>query len=109
MEGAAALLVGEHDFTSFCSEHTEVENKVRRLLRSEVLRVEDELHYFVRGKGFLYNMVRIIVGTLVQVGQGSMVPEDVRHALDAQDRRTTAATAPPHGLTPPARNSHALR
>jgi tRNA pseudouridine38-40 synthase len=99
MHRAAALLVGEHDFTTFCHEKAEVDSKVRRLLRSEVLRVDDELHYMVRGKGFLYNMVRIIAGTLVQVGLGKVSLTEFREALGAHDRATAADTAPAHGLT----------
>jgi tRNA pseudouridine38-40 synthase len=99
MRSAAGMLVGEHDFTSFCSEKAEVRSKVRRLLRSEVREADDELHYCVRGQGFLYNMVRIIAGTLVHVGRGGMTAEDFGRALAACDRSATAETAPPHGLT----------
>jgi tRNA pseudouridine38-40 synthase len=99
MNDAAAMLVGEHDFTSFCSEKAEVDSKVRHLIRSEVVQADDELHYVVRGRGFLYNMVRIIVGTLAQVGRGKMTLAEFRMALAARERSTAADTAPPHGLT----------
>lgn len=99
MRDCAALLVGEHDFTSFASEHTEAQGKVRRVLRSELLEREDELHYLVEADGFLYNMVRIIAGTLLAVGGGKMTPEQFGQALDAHRRSAAGPTAPARGLT----------
>lgn len=99
MRRAAAALLGEHDFTSFCSEHSEAESKIRTIVRSDIVRQGDELHYLVRGQGFLYNMVRIIVGTLVQVGKGNMTPAEFAAALRARDRKAAFETAPPQGLT----------
>ncbi len=95
----AALLVGEHDFTSFASEHTEAESNVRRVMRSELLESGDELHYLVEGNGFLYNMVRIIVGTLLEVGRGRIAASDFVDILNACDRKAAGPTAPPWGLT----------
>ena len=99
MREAAAMLRGEHDFTTFCSEHTETEDRVRRVLRSELAEEGDELHYEVQAPGFLYNMVRIVVGTLLQVGLGNMTPEGFAAALAARDRRCAGHTAPARGLT----------
>ncbi len=99
MQRCAAKLVGEHDFTSFASEHTRVATRTRRLLRSEMPRRGDEVHYVVEGDGFLYNMVRIIVGTLLEVGRGNMAEEDFAGILAARDRAAAGPTAPAKGLT----------
>ena len=98
MGRCAALLLGAHDFTSFCSEHTESEDHVRRVARSEVVESGDELHYMVEGNGFLYNMVRVIVGTLMQVGRGDVTPDEFAACLAAHDRASAGPTAAARGL-----------
>ena len=98
MRDAAAVLVGEHDFTSFASEHAEAASNVRRVLRSELVEDGDELHYLVEANGFLYNMVRIIVGTLLRVGLGKVPPAEFAAALEARDRKAAGPTARPRGL-----------
>lgn len=98
MRACAEMLVGEHDFTSFASEHTEAASNVRRLIRSELVEAGDELHYLVEGDGFLYNMVRIIVGTLLEVGLGNLTPDEFAAALAARDRKAAGPTARPRGL-----------
>lgn len=83
MKKAAAYLVGTHDFKSFCSIHTTVEDTVRTILSCEVEKsLEDIITIRVTGTGFLYNMVRIIAGTLVQVGVGEKEPEDILEILE---------------------------
>jgi len=99
MRECADLLVGEHDFTSFASEHCEVEDRVRRAVRSEVAEHGDELHYLIEANGFLYNMVRAIVGTLLRVGLGWWTAEDFARILAARDRAAAGPTAPARGLT----------
>jgi len=99
MRECADMLRGEHDFTSFASEHTEVAGRVRTVLRSELEWRGDELHYTVEADGFLYNMVRIIVGTLLEVGYGKMTVADFARALSACDRSAAGPTAPARGLT----------
>lgn len=99
MARCAAAVLGEHDFTSFASEHTEVETRTRRLLRSEWLEAGDELHYMVEADGFLYNMVRILVGTMLEVGRGGMTPDAFVAALAARRRDAAGPTAPARGLT----------
>ncbi|MGN7471732.1 tRNA pseudouridine(38-40) synthase TruA [Brevibacillus sp. SAFN-007a] len=99
MQQAARHLVGEHDFTSFCSAKTFVEDKVRTLYSLTVERSGGEVWVTCRGNGFLYNMVRIIVGTLVEVGQGKRHPDELKQILAARDREMAGKTAPAKGLT----------
>ncbi|KMZ43257.1 MULTISPECIES: tRNA pseudouridine(38-40) synthase TruA [Bacillales] len=99
MQQAAHYLVGEHDFTSFCSAKTFVEDKVRTVYGLSVEKIGDEVWVTCRGNGFLYNMVRIIVGTLVEVGQGKRNPAELREILAACDREKAGKTAPAKGLT----------
>lgn len=98
MKQAASFLVGEHDFKSFCSIHSEAESTVREITGISVTRENEEICIEVRGKGFLYNMVRIIAGTLIEMGKGSMTPEEMQRILDAEDRSEAGPTAPPNGL-----------
>lgn len=98
MQEAAKILVGKHDFTSFCSAKTEVEDKVRTIFKLDVLQEQDDIIFKISGNGFLYNMVRIIVGTLLEVGTGKRSLEDVSLILDKRDRTLAGKTAPPNGL-----------
>lgn len=104
MQKAAAYLVGEHDFKSFCSADTQAKTTVRRVDSVEV-REESvaaggrEIVIRIAGRGFLYNMVRIIAGTLMEVGRGQMPPERVKEILEACDRQAAGPTAPACGLT----------
>ena len=99
MAKAASYLEGEHDFKSFCSVHAQVETTVRTIYSCTVTRDEDVIRIRVTGNGFLYNMVRIIAGTLVEVGAGKRQPEDMVKMLEATDRCAAGPTAPAHGLT----------
>ncbi|HEU4965586.1 MAG TPA: tRNA pseudouridine(38-40) synthase TruA [Bacilli bacterium] len=99
MTEAAGALVGRHDFTSFCAANTPVEDKVRLLHAVEVEVEGDSLTITCRGEGFLYNMVRIIAGTLLDVGRGKIDPEEMPAILAACDRTRAGVTAPAHGLT----------
>lgn len=98
MQKAAEYLVGEHDFVSFCNVRTNVEDTVRTIYSLDVLKNEDEIIIRIRGNGFLYNMVRIIVGTLIRVGRGFYTPEQIKEILDARNRKSAGVTAPPQGL-----------
>ncbi|MEG9298713.1 tRNA pseudouridine(38-40) synthase TruA [Mangrovibacillus sp. Mu-81] len=98
MKKAALDLIGKHDFTSFCSAKTEVEDKVRNLYSITITELEDGLVFSFKGDGFLYNMVRILVGTLLEVGSGNIRSEDMKSILAAEDRNRAGKTAPPHGL-----------
>ncbi|GFR38822.1 tRNA pseudouridine synthase A [Insulibacter thermoxylanivorax] len=99
MEQALQLLVGEHDFTSFCSAKSTQASHVRTIYEARLAAEEDGvLHIYVTGNGFLYNMVRIIAGTIIEVGLGKRTVEDIRRLLELQDRTKSGITAPPHGL-----------
>lgn len=98
MQEGAAYLEGEHDFKSFCQTGTQAESTVRTLYAVQVEEQGADLVIRVRGNGFLYNMVRIIVGTLVEIGQGKREPESMREVLEARDRSAAGPTAPANGL-----------
>ncbi len=99
MQRAGAYLVGEHDFKSFCATAAVVESTVRTITDLQVEQSGHEIVIRVTGTGFLYNMVRIIAGTLMEVGRGSYPPEKVKEILAAKDRRAAGPTAPAGGLT----------
>lgn len=99
MRKGAVHLVGEHDFKSFCTAKPDVENTVRTVYSLDISREEDMITLRIRGNGFLYNMVRIIAGTLIRVGAGAIEPEDVARILEAKDRSLAGETARPEGLT----------
>ena len=99
LQKAASYLEGEHDFKSFCSVHAQVETTVRTIYRCTVERDDDIIRIRVTGNGFLYNMVRIIAGTLIEVGSGKRVPEEILDMLEKTDRQSAGPTAPACGLT----------
>ena len=105
MKAACPYFLGEHDFKSFCSIHTQAETTVRTIYSLEVLEEElpdldgRRIRIRVTGNGFLYNMVRILAGTLIQVGLGAYAPEDMEPMLMACDRQAAGPTAPAQGLT----------
>ena len=119
MSQSARYLVGEHDFKSFCSAEAQVETTVRQIDSVQIWEervnkhVEDcadsdeegvdqvgkEIVIRVTGRGFLYNMVRIIAGTLMEVGRGHIVPQEMERIIAARDRQAAGPTAPACGLT----------
>ena len=102
MDRAAKALVGRHDFKSFASAADNRQDSVRTVFRCDVTEKIDEghrwVHIEVEGDGFLYNMVRNIVGSLIEVGVGRWAPERVAEVLAACDRRAAGPIAPPNGL-----------
>lgn len=98
MSKAATLLCGENDFTSFTSNRRLKKSAVRRLDSIEIKRLGNELRITLSGSGFLYNMVRIIVGTLIEVGSGKRRAEDIPAVLAARSRAEAGFTAPAQGL-----------
>ncbi|MGN0435829.1 MAG: tRNA pseudouridine(38-40) synthase TruA [Wujia sp.] len=99
MQQAANYLIGEHDFKSFCSTRTQVENTVRKVTDISFRREGKMIIMSIKGYGFLYNMVRIIMGTLLRVGTGLYEPEHVREILEACDRAKAGPKAEACGLT----------
>ncbi|CAM4210834.1 tRNA pseudouridine(38-40) synthase TruA [Lederbergia lenta] len=95
---AAPYFVGTHDFTSFCSAKTTKENKIRTISILDIEERENKIIFTFTGNGFLYNMVRIIVGTLLHVGNGKIDPEDIPAIFAAHDRQLAGKTAPAEGL-----------
>lgn len=99
MRKAASYIEGEHDFKSFCSSRSQVENTVRTIYKIDVLKEGDFIKIRISGNGFLYNMVRIIVGTLIKVGLSVYPPEYVKEIIDKKDRMIAGPKAPAKGLT----------
>ncbi len=99
MREAAAYFLGEHDFAGFCSAGSQVRTTVRCIEALEILEFGEEIRIRITGNGFLYNMVRIIAGTLIEVGMGRRSREQVRRAICEADRSLAGPTAPPQGLT----------
>lgn len=98
MQAAAGLLVGEHDFAAFRAAGSSAKTTVRHVTRLNVEKDGPLIYFTAEANGFLYNMVRIITGTLIYVGKGKLTPEDVGSALESGDRTKTGPTVPPHGL-----------
>jgi tRNA pseudouridine38-40 synthase len=98
MNRAASLLVGEHDFKSFQGATEEDIPTIKQIFRSEVIRKGQSISYVVEGNGFLKQMVRNIVGTLVLIGQGKKTPEWIHDILSARNRRIAGPTALAQGL-----------
>ena len=98
MNEAAECFIGTFDFTSFCSAKTEVEDRVRTIHRLALEEHGEQLHLVVEGNGFLYNMVRIIAGTLLDIGIGKLNPSDIPRIIQERDRRAAGKTAPAQGL-----------
>ena len=102
MQGAARVLLGRHDFASFQAAGSQRKTTVRTITHLDVVRAPAELGsritIEVEADGFLYNMVRNIVGTLVEIGRGERPPQEMAEILAARDRKVAGMTAPPHGL-----------
>ena len=99
MREAAEYLVGEHDFKSFCGTGAQVKTTVRTVKEIQIEKNEDRITIRITGEGFLYNMVRIIAGTLMDIGGGLYPPEKMQEILAAKDRKKAGPTAPARGLT----------
>lgn len=98
MRSAAAYLTGEHDFKSFCSNKKMKKSTVRRLDAVVIREEGSKIVFEYTGNGFLYNMVRILTGTLLEVGMGKRKPEEMPGILKAMNREAAGMTAPPEGL-----------
>lgn len=100
IQRALQEVIGTHDFTSFCSTKTDKENKVRTIYKAEVYYHEHikQLVFLFKGDGFLYNMVRILVGTALQIGDGLKPTHELKRLLEVKDRNCAGPTALSHGL-----------
>lgn len=98
MQKAAKHLLGTHDFTAFCSAKTQVKNRVRTIYECKVQQIDQKVLIEVTGNGFLYNMVRIIAGTLYQVGRKKLPPRQIVDILQSRNRQLAGPTLPPGGL-----------
>jgi tRNA pseudouridine38-40 synthase len=99
MRMALPYLIGEHDFKSFCQSHTQALTTVRTIYQAELLEEGEEIIFRVCGSGFLYNMIRILIGTLLEIGWRRMEPDDIHRILMGCDRSLAGPTAPANGLT----------
>lgn len=98
MNEAAQLFLGSHDFLAFCSNKHFKKSSVRTIYRFQVERTGNEIHFVVTGDGFLYNMVRIMVGTLLQIGRGEMDKERIPEIMASRVRENAGETVPAKGL-----------
>ena len=99
MRQGAKYILGEHDFASFCSANSQAQTTVRTIYDCTVSKAGDIITIRVTGNGFLYNMVRIIAGTLVKIGGSDMPADAMKGIIAATDRAAAGPTAPAHGLT----------
>jgi tRNA pseudouridine38-40 synthase len=99
MAEGAALLEGVHDFSAFRASGCSASHPVRTVPRVALDRVGDEIHLVVEGTGFLRHMIRIVAGSLTEVGKGRRSPEWIGEVLESRDRGKAGRTAPPQGLT----------
>ncbi len=98
MDAAAKQVIGTHDFKAFAAAGGSAKTTVRTITKAGVTRQGEQVTLMVSGNAFLYNMVRILAGTLIEIGQGSLAPEALTQALATGDRLALGPTAPPQGL-----------
>lgn len=98
MQSAAVHLIGKHDFASFCTNPKMKKSTVRLVDQIIITQRKGYIYFTFHGTGFLQNMVRVLVGTLLEAGYGRMTPEQIKEILEAKDRRLAGPTAPPQGL-----------
>lgn len=98
MQEAAIYLTGEHDFKSFCGNSKMKKSTVRIVDKIEITQKRGYIYFTFHGTGFLQNMIRILVGTLLEVGYGRMTPIQIKEILEAKNRNLAGPTAPPEGL-----------
>lgn len=99
MQEACQWIEGEHDFSAFCSAKTDLKgSKIRTVHHVTCEQKGDQITFIFRGSGFLYNMVRILVGTLIEIGKGIYQAEDIKEMIESKSREKSGITAPPNGL-----------
>lgn len=99
MDQAAKTLIGTHDFAAFAASGSIVKDTVRTIYRADITRDDHDIKLIIEGSGFLYNMVRIIAGTLIGIGSGKIAPDAFTRAIETGNRLDLGITAPAHGLT----------
>jgi tRNA pseudouridine38-40 synthase len=98
MKEASKQFIGTHDFTSFCAANTDVKDKIRSIYDISIIEEGNEVVLTFRGNGFLYNMVRILVGTILEVGNGKIKVSEINEIIAGKNRAKAGKTAPPQGL-----------
>ena len=98
MNRAASLLCGTHDFAAYMAADSKIKDTVRTIYDATVVRDGDMIEFRVSANGFLYHMVRILMGTLIAVAEGKMSAEEIARVTQSKDRRQAGITAPPQGL-----------
>lgn len=98
MKEAAKYFIGEHDFKAFKASGTSSKSSVRKIYNAEVFQNDEKIYIELTGNGFLYNMVRIISGTLLDVGIGKIKPEEIVSIIESKDRKKAGKTLPANGL-----------
>ena len=98
MKKASKYFEGEHDFSAFKASGTSSKSSVRTIYSADVKKENERIIIELTGNGFLYNMVRIISGTLVEVGLGKIRPEEIKDIIDSKNRQMAGKTLPPYGL-----------
>ena len=95
---AAAEFIGTHDFSAFCSAHSDIKSKIRTVTSFDIKKRENTVVFTVSADGFLYNMVRIMIGTLIFVNEGKIKKEDIQRIIDEKERKKAGKTVVPDGL-----------
>ena len=98
MQQASQYIVGTHDFKCFMTSGADVQSTVRTVYDLKIAKEDNYVYIYIRADGYLYNMVRIITGTLVNVGLGKILPEDIKRIISEKNRENAGPTAPPQGL-----------
>lgn len=98
MQEASDILVGKHDFTSFASSKSKKKSNIRQINKIDIIKQDNIVNIYINADGFLYNMVRIIVGCLIDIGLGKITKEDLKNMLEAKDRTKSSDTAQAKGL-----------
>lgn len=98
MNEACTYFVGKHDFSAFMSPGSSIKTTVRTIHDIHIQKNGDKIIIYVTGDGFLYNMVRIIVGTLLKIGNGKLEPEDIPQIIEEKNRKRAGMCVPPNGL-----------
>lgn len=100
MKQAAKMMIGTHDFKAFCASEKAAKTTVRTVFDIQIKREKDNIiNIYVKGNGFLHNMVRIIAGTLIRVGEKRIDKNEIKNMIESKDRKTAGSTAPAEGLT----------